>query len=282
MNQIAVFVDAGYLMAEGAILLTGRFQPRSRLRLDVEAVLDELRDRARAIAEPGRLLRIYWYDGLARRETMNLEQQRIAQSRDVKARFGRVNVRGEQKGVDALIITDLIDLARAHAISDALIVAGDEDIRIGLEKAQSYGVRVHLLGIAPVQDNQSVNLLNEADATDEWSRDQVERWLSVATTEMPSAQAASIDETEPIGGLIATVVAERVALLDSEDVDWILDHVARSNGRLPSEFDGPSLATLGVRVGRQLSDDERREFRGLLLRAVQQKLEPDEDSANGS
>lgn len=278
MNQIAVFVDAGYLIAEGAVLLTGKRQPRAAMRLDVEAVLGELRARANAVDDACRLLRIYWYDGLARREMMSLEQQRIAQSPSVKARFGRVNVRGEQKGVDSLIVTDLIELARDHAISDALIVAGDEDIRIGLEMAQSHGVRVHLLGVAPIRDNQSVNLLIEADGADEWSRDEVSEWLTWTGMEARSLFEPAADN---IDELIAAVVSEQVARLNDEDVDWILGHVSEQGGRLPFQFDAPSLAILGTRAGRQLSDEERRQFRTAMLRGVQALLEPDQP-AQGS
>ena len=46
---------------------------------------------------------------------------------------------GRQKGVDSLIVTDLIELARNHAISDAVLLAGDEELRIGVQIAQSLG-----------------------------------------------------------------------------------------------------------------------------------------------
>jgi hypothetical protein len=40
---------------------------------------------------------------------------------DVKVRLGFVNSVGEQKGVDWLIVTDMIALARNRAISDAAL-----------------------------------------------------------------------------------------------------------------------------------------------------------------
>ena len=77
------------------------------------------------------------------------EQLDLAHSDDVKLRLGFINEYGQQKGVDSLIVTDLVELARNHAISDAVILSGDEDIRIGVQIAQSFGVRAHLTGSGP-------------------------------------------------------------------------------------------------------------------------------------
>jgi uncharacterized LabA/DUF88 family protein len=112
------------------------------------------------------LLRVYWYDGaLSRRLT--LEHASLAHMDYIKLRLGFVTGRGQQKGVDSLIVTDLIDLARNHAITDALVLSGDEDIRIGVQIAQSFGVRVHLVGIIPSRGSQSIQLLQESDTTTE-------------------------------------------------------------------------------------------------------------------
>ena len=39
-----------------------------------------------------------------------------------------------------------------------------------MQIAQSFGVRVHLLGIEPSRGSQSLALLQEADTTTEWSK----------------------------------------------------------------------------------------------------------------
>lgn len=51
--------------------------------------------------------------------------------------------------MDSLIVTDLIALARNQAVTDAVLLSGDEDVRIGVEIAQGYGVRAQLVGIEP-------------------------------------------------------------------------------------------------------------------------------------
>ena len=168
MLQIAIFVDAGYLYAQGSALLTGRKQPRTAIKLSTAHLLRLLSEKASDVAPSIRLLRMYWYDGLLRANRPTPEQNEIAYATDAKLRLGMVNSQGEQKGVDSLIVTDLIELARNRAISDALILSGDEDIRIGVQVAQTFGVRIHLLGIKPARGSQSPDLVQEADTHHEW------------------------------------------------------------------------------------------------------------------
>lgn len=138
MDRVAAFVDAGYLFAQGSKLLTGTKQSREFLSLDIPDTVAAIRSGACEIAKAD-LLRIYWYDGL-RLGRPSREQTGLADHRDVKIRLGQINTIGQQKGVDALIVTDLIDLARNHAIADAVLVSGDEDVRIGVQLAQQFGV----------------------------------------------------------------------------------------------------------------------------------------------
>lgn len=42
------------------------------------------------------------------------------------------------------------------------------DLRVGVQQAQEYGVRVHLLDIKPARGSQSIFLLQEADTIHEW------------------------------------------------------------------------------------------------------------------
>ena len=90
------------------------------------------------VASDCRLLRIYWYDGILWSNRPSIEQDVIGQSENAKLRLGLVYSRGQQKGVDSLIVTDLIELARNRAIADALILSGDEDITIGVQVAQTH------------------------------------------------------------------------------------------------------------------------------------------------
>lgn len=118
LDRTAVFVDAGYLFAAGSMLLVGERLPRSQLRLDSAAVVESLSSFATEVSSRP-LLRIYWYDGTSSGPTpQHLE---LAFLPNVKVRLGIVNRFGEQKGVDSLVVTDMIELARNRAVSDIVL-----------------------------------------------------------------------------------------------------------------------------------------------------------------
>jgi uncharacterized LabA/DUF88 family protein len=62
-------------------------------------------------------------------------------------------------------------------MASALLLTGDDDLRPALELAQEFGVRVHLLGIAPARENQAAPLVQAADGVRELSEDEVRSFL---------------------------------------------------------------------------------------------------------
>lgn len=263
MLQIAVFVDAGYLFAQGSALLAGRKARRSETRLNAPIVLNELTALAKAVEPNARLLRIYWYDGLSRGSTVSFDQRSISESENVKCRFGTINSHGEQKGVDSLIVTDLIELSRSHAISDALVVSGDEDIRVGVQVAQTFGIRVHLLGIQPARGSQSPDLRAEADTLHEWGEPQVNNWLQVVPTEVPKVGTESAEHTSAAEGtdFMDVTVTEAVQGITPADAKQIVEYVELNKNQLPADFDRPLLAKAGHRAKRNLEPTERKALR---------------------
>ena len=105
MDRVAVFVDAGYLFAEGSRELCGEKLVRSRITLNHEAAIDALRAFAERISRLP-LLRIYWYDGTS--QGPSSQHITLAGMGFTKVRLGFVNSMGQQKGVDSLIVTDMI------------------------------------------------------------------------------------------------------------------------------------------------------------------------------
>jgi len=161
VDRFAIFVDAGYVLAGSAELITG-VKTRSAIQVNyqslVSSIVDMLEHRSGL-----QLLRLYWYDG-ARLAVPTQEHLLVARLPNVKLRLGRI-VHGGQKGVDSLIVLDLTTLARERAMSTAYLISGDEDIREGVAAAQQMGVRIGLLGI-PSQDGppkQADTLVREAD-----------------------------------------------------------------------------------------------------------------------
>ena len=146
VGRHAVLVDAGYLYASVGQLVLGRTS-RREFRVAAEPLIGALMVRADRTT-PGGLLRMYWYDA-ARDRVHTVEQRQIAALPNVKVRLGNLNSAGQQKGVDAQLRQDLELLAMHRAVSDVVLIAGDEDMVPAVEAAQAYGVRVHVWGIEP-------------------------------------------------------------------------------------------------------------------------------------
>lgn len=276
MDRFAIFVDAGYLFAQGSAAIAGAKQPRENLELEPTSVVEALTKIAGIACPDAKLLRIYWYDGV-RYSGPTLEHKELAHTNDIKVRLGFVNSAGQQKGVDSLIVTDLIELGRNSSIADAVLVSGDEDVRIGVQIAQSYGVRVHLLGIQPARGSQSDPLMQEADTTHELSGTDVEAFLKVkAGAESARIQndgqqlgtAKRVISTTPdsernlseFGKSKDLVVAEVIGAISPTDLARLKKEISASSG-VPSEFDGKLLGKCRDALGRDLDVKEKSSMR---------------------
>ena len=264
MRQVAVFADAGYVYAAGAIVLTGSNQPRAIMNLNTSAVVAKLAVTAVTKANSAQLLRIYWYDGLIGVRP-SIEQDEMALMDNVKVRLGTVTA-GQQKGVDSLIVTDLIELARNRAISDAVLLSGDEDLRIGVQIAQSFGVRVHLIGIEPSRGNQSNLLRQEADTIGEWSQSDVREFLKNrggegSTPRLPLAELDAAVVVESENDALHRVVDEIVGSMDINLLESVAESLAQSPGEIPYDYDRRLLGYGRRALGRDLDQAEKLRIR---------------------
>ncbi len=296
MDRVAVFVDAGYLFAQGSVALAGQKLPRGRLLLNHEKAIDALANFATRVSGVD-LLRVYWYDGTSTGPSS--QHITLAHLGRVKVRLGFVNSFGEQKGVDSLIVTDMIALARNHAMSEAVLLSGDEDLRVGVQQAQEFGVRVHLLGIRPSRGSQSLFLLQEADSTHEWSPDDLAPFLSckpeiaVVPEVAPAVAAPAPPEPAVVAAptaleLPAVVVppppepllvpdplvdvASALALeIPAAELEALTESI-RQSGQIPREFDGRLLAEGGRALRARLDPAQKKEVRNAFLKACEQRL----------
>jgi uncharacterized LabA/DUF88 family protein len=280
----AVFVDAGYLFAQGSVALTGSKKPRSLLELDAEIAIAELLKIFKNHAQSCELLRVYWYDG-ASFKGPTIDQDKLGHLDNVKLRLGLLNSAGEQKGVDSLIVTDMIELARLGAICDAVILSGDEDVRAGVQIAQNYGVRVHLLGIVPARGSQSKALMQEADTTSVWEKLTIAKFLTVrpsvkstgtlgSTTSAGAIAKSVVVETSSNGSSsIIRIAAALVATLDAEGIKGVHEFWTTQRG-VPPEFDAKLLGKCREELGRDLTLVERRHARNAFGDAVKAKPTP--------
>src|ERR1700728_3743700 len=188
LARYAIMVEVGYIYAAAGELLLGA-SSRREYRVDAASLIQALAKNADEQLR-GELLRIYWYDA-ARDRVPTIDQRVIAQMPWVKLRLGNLNARGQQKGVDAQSAADMEALARHRAITDAVLIAGDEDMVPAVEAAQAYGVRVHLWGIEPPYGtNQAERLVWESDTVDVLERSFMEPFFTRYVAPEPAGAVA--------------------------------------------------------------------------------------------
>ncbi|WP_336212175.1 NYN domain-containing protein [Nonomuraea sp. LPB2021202275-12-8] len=144
MDRCALFVDAGYLLADGAMAVHGT-RHREAVSWDYPGLLQLMSGLSRERTGLP-LLRCYWYEATVEgRRTP--EHDVLADIPGLKLRLSRIRP-GRREGVDAQVHRDLMTLARNSAICDAVVVSGDEDLAQVVCDAQDLGIRVTVVHIA--------------------------------------------------------------------------------------------------------------------------------------
>ena len=143
MDRCAVFVDASYVLADGAMAVHGT-RHRDSVSWDYAGLVKLLtglsRDRT---GLP--VLRCYWYEATVEGRRSS-EHNALADLPGVKLRLGRVRP-GRREGVEAEMHRDLTTLARNGAVSDAVIVSTEEDLAEVVAEVQDLGLRVLIMHI---------------------------------------------------------------------------------------------------------------------------------------
>lgn len=199
-RDVAIFVDAGYVWAQGERGL--RVQPDSVVAFDAQGFVGALLGISSGL---GDLLRVYWYDA-AKDGPIPGDQLAIAEIEGVKLRLGKISAHGNQKGVDTLLVRDLIVLSSERTISRAVIVTGDDDFREAISYAQERGVRVTLLTV-PDRDgttNAGRDLCREADTVLTLDRATVEGCFSLAMGPPPP-----LTEVQRPGWMSGAIIGSR-------------------------------------------------------------------------
>ena len=144
MDRCALFVDASYVLADGAMAVHGTRQ-RESASWDYAGLVKLLtglsRDRT---GLP--VLRCYWYEATVEGRRSS-EHNALADLPGVKLRLGRARP-GRREGVEAEMHRDLTTLARNRAVSDAVIVSAEEDLTEVVAEVQDLGLRVVIVHIA--------------------------------------------------------------------------------------------------------------------------------------
>ena len=181
----------------------------------------------------------------------------VANLPGVKLRLGRLTLHG-QKGVDSRIVRDLIILATQRAIATAYLIGGDEDLREGVSEAQERGVRVVLIGVEPLNEqNLSPTLAMEADDVLVLDRPFVEPHFRLRDPEL-----VAVVEPENRRDPLALGRAFAVAWTEEASEDELRAAAEAVLRSIPTDIDRQLLA-YGVRaleVGR-LEDQPKRALR---------------------
>ena len=135
MDRCALFVDAGYMLADGATAVHGT-SSRDSVSWDYAGLLRFLASLS-ADRTGQQLLRCYWYEATVDgRRTP--EHDTLADLPGLTLRLGRMRP-GKREGVETEIHRDLTTLARNRAISDVLLVSAEEDLAQVIADVQDSG-----------------------------------------------------------------------------------------------------------------------------------------------
>jgi len=193
VDRCALFVDAGYVLTDGAMAVHGTRRGES-VSWDYEGLLQLLSSLARERSGLP-LLRCYWYEATVDgRRTA--EQDALADVPGIKLRVAKIRP-GRREGVETEIHRDLTTLARNNAISDALVVSAEEDLAQVIADVQDLGMRVTLVHIA-VDGNWTISraLRQESDDIIEIGGDHLRPYVEL----IAGAEPAHADED---GDLVA-------------------------------------------------------------------------------
>ena len=282
MHRVAVFVDAGYLFHHGGVALAGARQERADLLLDAANAVSELKFVADARAPGCSLLRIYWYDAAFPGARLTSDQALLASADDVKVRLSHSPSFGAWRGSASAMTADLVELSRNDVLCDAIVLSGDEDLRVGIQIAQAYGARIHLIGIATGRGLQSTPLTQEADTTMEWPREIVQRFLSVRRNPLQEGGGLTAPCYGSISGsdhqdwepLLEHAAREFAEALEDNDLDTLEAYWATSRG-VPSELDRRLLPFARAALGRDLDQSEKRFVRSYFQKQVMERFDED-------
>jgi uncharacterized LabA/DUF88 family protein len=152
VDRCALFVDAGYVLADGAMAVHGT-RRRESVSWDYAGLLQLLASLAQERSGLP-LLRCYWYEATVEGRR-NADHDALADLPGVKLRLAKMRP-GRREGVESEIHRDLTTLARNKAVSDAMVVSAEEDLAQVVADVQDLGLRVSLLHIV-VDGNWTVS-----------------------------------------------------------------------------------------------------------------------------
>jgi len=235
VDRCALFVDAGYVLGDGAMAVHGT-RNRESVSWDYAGVIEVLQNVARNHTGLP-LLRCYWYEATVEGRRSS-EHEILADLPGVKLRLGKMK-HGRRDGVESDIRRDLTTLARNRAISDALVVSAEDDLAQVIAEVQDLGLRVILVHIA------------------------VPGWTAAAALRQECDEIVEISDAHLRPSVELVVGAEPVTEEDRQAVPAYASR-APANGHgtpgvigQPAPPVGPHAASLGLYTGPVIAEHQR-------------------------
>jgi len=260
--KMSILVDAGYLLMACESLSKDWNQKRGR-DFDGAAAVVALR---KALAEPFGIeasnAEVLWFDavveGAAYRHS---DVERGA----AKIRLGRIS-HNRQKGVDALLAMEILELAHEDPEGTTVLISGDEDLLPAVERAAGLGRRTVLATVdGNPQDCAPSRRLAAACADHRLLSPVRARGLvGLDADGSPRKARAGAASEEAAADLLRETAADVVAeLLRTGEAKELFG--LAPNATLPHKVDARLLLTARIKMGRLLNDGERAALRRRFL-----------------
>ncbi len=264
MERVAVFVDAGYFWIQVSHILFSERKKREDIILNAELMRESLLREVAKQFPTCSLLRIYWYDGVGANGVPSEQHRAICKLDDIKMRYGSINKEGQQKGVDGLLMSDLISLAQNKAITHALVLSGDADLVPGISAAQALGVRIHRLEMYSSKASSPV-LCEEVDQNREWSRNEIESFAhGVDAKETIVVNNNTPEELPSIDRLVDNILEE----LD----EYKKVIISKSEMYIPKDIDKEILYIAKSTMKRMLGNEEKKILRDKIREKISNEV----------
>ena len=244
MDRCALFVDAGYVLTDGAMAVHGT-RRRESVSWDYPGLLQLFGNMA---MERTRLplLRCYWYEATVEGRR-SADHDILADLPGVKLRVAKMRP-GRREGVEGEIHRDLTTLARNKAVSDVMVVSAEEDLAQVIADVQDMGLRVTLLHIG-ADGNPTISraLRQECDDIVEISAAQLRPYVELIS----GAEPPRSDEAD--AGHQALRPAMNGSALNGSSVNGHAPAAGRADAPARTEY--PQVVDFGATVDYTASVD---------------------------
>ena len=261
-QQVAYFLDLGYLLANGSEIISGQNLSRERIGLNVSVLHQHLHDHARDNFPGKPVLRVYVYDGPHNRPQGSPIHEGIEQQPGMRLRLGLLNNQGSQKAVDTMLVVDLLHHAHTGTISDAVVISGDADLYPGIVAAQDLGVRTGLIRLEGDNASPSHHLLSVVDFLSVWDAEVISAFVNEQADEEPGEAVWDAETLE-------FAMIRNVALV-ADEVD--LDSYPTGAFSIPQVYDTMLLKNMHRDLNRSLDESERVTLRAMFKTTIASKL----------